>query len=246
MANPYFQFKQFTIQQDKCAMKVTTDSCLFGAWVTSLINNEKLIINNCLDIGTGTGLLTLMLSQKNSTTEFDAVEIDSDAAAQAQANADESPWKEKIVIMPGDAKDMAYTFAKKYDVIISNPPFYENELVSPNDQRSMAYHHSGLLLTDLLQIIKDLLQPEGRFYLLLTFKRSEEIKKLLANIGLHIHQMVLVRPSINHNYSRIMLEGKHLQHTMEETLHDEIAIKEGNGKYTPEFTSLLKDYYLYL
>src|SRR6187401_331254 len=104
MANSYFQFKQFTIHQDQCAMKVTTDACLFGAWVAEEINNEKLIINNCLDIGAGTGLLALMVAQKNREIEIEAIEIDKDAAEQAKDNVASSSWKEQINIIQADVK----------------------------------------------------------------------------------------------------------------------------------------------
>jgi tRNA1Val (adenine37-N6)-methyltransferase len=246
MGNSYFQFKQFTIQQDKCAMKVTTDGCLFGAWVAERIKNEQLIINNCLDIGTGTGLLSLMLAQKIPAAEIDAIEIDTETAKQAQANADASPWKDKIFVMPGDAKDMAYTFAKDYDVIISNPPFYENELTSPDAQKNTAHHDSGLLLADLLQVIKDILQQDGHFYLLLPYKRFLEAGLLFQKYELAITHTALVRQSSQHPPFRFFVAGGHSGNREAIYTKDEIVIRDEKNNYTDAFIDLLKDYYLHL
>ena len=137
-------------------MKVTTDGCLFGAWVANAINNSELIINNCLDIGTGTGLLSLMLAQKNPQIKIDAVEVDKDAFEQAKKNIAESPWANRIKVYHADIK--VFGSAKKYDVIISNPPFYENELKGNDEKKNIAHHNDGLLLPELLKIIKRILK----------------------------------------------------------------------------------------
>eukprot|EP01136_Pigoraptor_vietnamica_P012822 Opistho-1_new@53158 len=117
MSNHYFQFKQFTIHQDKCAMKVSTDACIQGAW-TPIAND----VVHVLDIGTGTGLLSLMLAQRNSNIHIDAIELDADAARQAQENISASPWADRVDVMQGDVT--AYQFAKQYDMVICNPPFF--------------------------------------------------------------------------------------------------------------------------
>ncbi len=243
MANSYFQFKQFTINQDKCAMKVTTDSCLFGAWVAGKIKKEQSVINNCLDIGTGTGLLALMLAQVNDST-IDAVEIDKDAFEQATKNIAASPWADRIKIRHGNATELL--FQTQYDIIICNPPFYEKELKGDDARKNIAHHNDGLLLPELLDIIKKKLTPDGTFYLLLPYKRNEEIKKLLTENDLAIHQLVFVRQSVNHDYFRIMMAGKLNSDEQAETKIDEISIKDETGQYTPVFVSLLKDYYLHL
>ena len=246
MSNTFFQFKQFTIQQDKCAMKVTTDACLFGAWVAEEIKNEKLIINNCLDIGTGTGLLSLMLAQKtNNSVEIDGVEIDEPAAKQAQENAAASPWEQRIFVTPGDAKKMIETFCKNFDVIVSNPPFYEKEIRSTSDSKNIAQHSDKLGLKELLRLIRNYLEPTGHFFLLLPYKRNEEIKKLLKDHQLHVSKMIFVRQSVNHDYFRIFLKGN-LKTGEQETEFDEISIWDDKQQYTPAFINLLKDYYLYL
>src|SRR6185369_1848613 len=121
MSNSYFQFKQFTIHQDRCAMKVTTDACLFGAWVAEKVKSQKSKIKNLLDIGTGTGLLSLMYSQKNSNCTIDAIEINEEAYEQAKENVAASPFAEQVHVMKGDVR--TFLLDKKYDLIISNPPF---------------------------------------------------------------------------------------------------------------------------
>jgi tRNA1Val (adenine37-N6)-methyltransferase len=243
MANSYFQFKQFTVHQDKCAMKVTTDGCLFGGFVANAINNSELKITDCLDIGTGTGLLALMLSQKNHCS-IDAIEIDTNATAQAKENVAASPFTEKINIIHADARE--YNFEKKYDVIISNPPFYENELKGNDLSKNIAHHNEGLLLEKLVNIIKQNLKPEGRFYLLLPYKRHEEIKKLMTEHELLIEKLSFVRQTESHNFFRIILTGSFGNKDFKEVVSEEFSIKDDKDQYTVTFLSILKDYYYHL
>jgi tRNA1Val (adenine37-N6)-methyltransferase len=224
-------------------MKVTTDACLFGAWVVNEINNEKLIINNCLDIGTGTGLLSLMLAQKNPKVEIIGVEIDEDAEKQAQENINASPWKDRIDVLEGDVKD--HDFPGKFDLIISNPPFYEKELRSENQKKNLAHHSENLTLEELLVIIKKYLKANGLFFLLLPYKRNDEVKKLLKGNELNISKILFVRQSVKHDYFRIFIKGN-LNAEEKETEFDELSIRDDKQQYTNEFVSLLKDYYLHL
>jgi len=225
-------------------MKVTTDACLFGAWVAEEDKSEKIITKNVLDIGTGTGLLSLIYAQKNSLAEIDAMEIDQDAYAQAKENAAASSFAERINIIHDDVK--RFTFSEKYDCIISNPPFYEKEISSDNEKKNIAHHHLGLLFEELLGIIKGNLSSSGTFYLLLPFKRSEEIKKIILKEDLYVSKIVFVKQSTKHNYFRIMIAGKLSQEDHPETLIEEISIWDDQQQYKKEFKELLKDYYLYL
>jgi len=224
-------------------MKVTTDACLFGAWVAEKVKSEKLKIKNCLDIGAGTGLLSLMLAQKCDAA-IDAIEIDEEAAAQAIENEELCSFKNQIKVVNSDIRE--YSFEKKYDVIISNPPFYENELKSYSSKKNTAHHSNDLSLQELMAIIKSNLSPNGRFFLLLPFKREDEIRKLLVSNDLNLLQLVLVKQSLNHGYFRIMLMGSLQDNDFIETTFDEISIWNEQQQYTEEFTELLKDYYLYL
>src|SRR5689334_19640143 len=137
MPNPYFRFKQFTVFHDRCAMKVTTDACLFGAWCAQEIQCLQPVPRHLLDIGTGTGLLCLLIEQKNELP-IEAVEIDPDAAQQARENVAASPWKHKIQIHHADI--LSCHPEQEFDCIVSNPPFYENELASQQDQKNLAHH----------------------------------------------------------------------------------------------------------
>lgn len=224
-------------------MKVTTDGCLFGAITANALRTGKHEPIRILDIGTGTGLLSLMIAQKNVETIIDALEIDTDACLQATENITASPFRERIKVLHGDARE--FNAQNKYDVIISNPPFYINELKSGNIKKDTAHHSSELELDDLLDVIKrNINTTTGKFFLLLPYKRHAEIIYLLKNKGAHLLKETLVRQSINHGYFRIVIEASFVFTT--EPVRNEISIKDENDKYTEGFTELLKDYYLYL
>jgi tRNA1Val (adenine37-N6)-methyltransferase len=231
-------------------MKVTTDACLFGAWAAervmsreSLVGSPVSLARSVLDIGAGTGLLSLMIAQKNEFS-IDAIEMDQDAFDQASENVKASPWPGRIKIFHADARE--FEFPDQYDSIISNPPFYENELKGDNIKKNFARHNEGLLLTELLTIIKKNLKPDGIFFLLLPFKRNEEIRKLIIEHEFLIQQTIFIRQSVNHDYFRIMLAGKLKTGEGVETKIDEIIIKDEQNQYTLNFADLLKNYYLHL
>ncbi len=241
MANPYFRFKQFTVYHDRSAMKVTTDACLFGAWCAGEMKNSKLKIENALDVGTGTGLLSLMVAQQNNLN-IHAVEIDAGAATQAGENFAASPWNDRLEVTEGDITTTP--LAPSYDCIISNPPFYENEWQSAQSLRNVAHHSHRLKLEELLDLIQQHLAEDGVFFLLLPFKRQAEIERLLKEKHLFAVKEVLVHQSTRHSPFRIMIKGSKNALLQKEEVH--IKISFDNGSYTPEFTALLKDYYFYL
>ncbi len=229
------------MEQHLSAMKVTTDGCLFGAWVSHLLQKGKETFSAALDIGTGTGLLSLMVAQK-SAIDIDAVEIDNGAAEQARLNFAQSPWAQRLQLIEGDINTVV--LKKEYDAIFSNPPFYEKELASPNAARNMAHHSEQLTLEQLFSVIYQKLTAEGTYFLLLPYKRKKEIERLLNNAGLYIHTIVEVQPLVAHAPFRLLLKGG-----KKETEQKEIktfCIKDTEGHYTPPFVQLLQDYYLYL
>lgn len=236
MANSFFQFKEFIIHQDRCAMKVSTDSCLFGAWVASIQNNPK----NVLDIGGGTGLLTLMLAQKSNAL-FDCVEIENESFQQLKENVNGSKWKNQCAIFNEDIR--YFKPEKKYDLIISNPPFYENQLNSTSNKINLARHHSGLLLADLFDIVERLLTEDGNFFLLLPeFRRSECIEKA-GSLNFFPEFIVDVKQTNKHAIFRNMFC---FTKVCKPPRKNEIIIKENEGNYSEAFVSLLKDYYFSL
>lgn len=225
-------------------MKVTTDACLFGAWVAEKIRIQASEVRSLLDIGTGTGLLSLMLTQKNPELKIDAIEMDEEAAQQANENILSSLWQDTVNVINADAR--SYSYVHKYDIVISNPPFYEKELKGDDKRKNIAHHNEGLLLHELLAVIKNNLKVNGRFFLLLPYKRNPEIKDLLRQHEFDISEMIFVRQSEKHDFFRIMLTGKLNPNENTETVFDEISIWNEKQQYTPGFVSLLKDYYLYL
>lgn len=226
-------------------MKVTTDACLFGTWVALHCRNsiDTTSPSSMLDIGTGTGLLSLMISQK-AYLQIDAIEIDEPAYKQASANFKSSPWHDRINAIHADARD--YNNKNLYDIIVCNPPFYENELRSPFASKNKAHHDECLLLPELFTVIKKNLRPGGRFFMLLPFKRAAEMQLLVDKNEMTITQLALVRQSTSHGPFRVMVAGTLEQSNSADYPDEEIVIKDGEGNYTTEFVQYLRDYYLYL
>lgn len=243
MPNNYFKFKQFTIQQDKCAMKVCTDCCLFGALVSNhmeLTSTSKKDMH-CLDIGTGTGLLSLMAAQKNDGIEIDAVEIDKPAAAQAASNVAASPWANRIKVIQEDILNIVPD--KPYDWIFSNPPFFEDDLRSAVAAKNKAKHDISLSLLQIIELAGNTLSETGFFAVLLPYKRVEYFIETSKKYGLHLTRQVLVKQSPKHKFFRGIL---FFQRKANEPVLEEITIKDTENKYTPEIAEALKDYYLFL
>lgn len=237
MPNHFFSFKSFTVQQEHCSMKVCTDACLFGALVAA----SGIAADRCLDIGTGTGLLSLMFAQKNPVAQIDTVEIETAAAAQAAQNFAASPWKDNLHLHNSSILD--FQPDKKYDLIFSNPPFFENDLTSSDEKKNHAKHDTGLTLQQLITTTKALLNNNGTLAVLLPFHRTDEFIKLAAASNLFCQRKILVRQSTTHGYFRSILFFKE---AAKEMISEEILIRDGAGNYSERFVELLKEYYLYL
>lgn len=237
MPNAYFSFKQFTVFHDKCALKVCTDSCLFGAWASAYTSEAHTI----LDIGSGSGLLSLILAQK-TIAEITGVELDESSFLQAQVNVKQSPWPDKIRMIHADCRN--YFPAEKFDFIICNPPFYEQMLSSEKTSEKQAKHDATLLLSDLILIFNRLLSPNGRLAFLFPYYRKQELLHAININGYHLYAGLDIRPTPqkdNFRFAAIFDRTKSVDST-----EIPISIKDEQQHYTPEFKALLKDYYLYL
>jgi tRNA1Val (adenine37-N6)-methyltransferase len=197
-------------------------------------------VENVLDIGTGTGLLSLMLAQKTDA-QIDAVEIDEQAALQAQENFTNSLWKERLTLYKTSVQHFNPTNA--YDVIISNPPFFVQSLKSDLHQNNLAKHAETLSYDDLLVNILKLLKPQGRFFLLLPFEEFKRFETMAA-YQLHLVEKADVSQTTEHKFFRTM--GIFTKQESREFMHETISIKDEHNNYTHRFIELLKDYYLYL
>ena len=241
MSNSYFQFKHFRVEQARAAMKVTTDSCLFGAWAAKKIG-ELQNIRSVIDAGTGTGLLSLMIAQKNPDLLIDAIEIDSDAVSEAHDNVQRSQYSDRIKVRQADIRTVS---AEKHDVFISNPPFFENDLQSGNIKRNAALHATELSLHELVECIHRVLNTGGHFFLLLAHRRMQEFENMVQHSKLKIIECVIVRQSVNHKPFRTIIHGS-LTGKAIRRLESEIFIVDADKKYSVEFSALLQDYYLNL
>ncbi|MFC5409756.1 tRNA1(Val) (adenine(37)-N6)-methyltransferase [Larkinella bovis] len=229
-----FRFKQFTIQQNRTAMKVCTDSCVLGAYA------EVGSGGRMLDIGTGTGLLALMAAQRNPTARVDAVEIDEEAFRQAVENVNDSPFANRIRVFHTPIQAYA---AEPYDGILSNPPFYTNHLRSPDSAVNRALHNDALPFDDLLESVRRLLKPEGWFWALLPPFEMNRLTGIAKQQGLHPYHQLELR---HHDRKPVFrtLTG-FVRRVPEAVETHELSIFELDGKtYTEAFRQLLQAFYL--
>lgn len=236
MANNYFQFKKFRVEQEEAAMKVCTDSCLFGAWI------KEPDAKTFLDIGTGTGLLSLMLAQ-NHTATIDAVEIDDKSYLQAKSNILNSPWNNRINIHHADILDFQNKYPHYFDVIVSNPPFFKNHLKSSDERRNQILHDDKLKFEDIVKCVNKMLKDEGVFYIMLPLWEAFEFQKLALKEDFFLVKSLMVKEKENKDiFRRFTSYSKR-----EKPLHEEdLIIRNENNTYSSSFSSLLKDFYLHL
>ncbi len=218
-------------------MKVCTDACLFGACISHHTSNYK----KALDIGTGTGLLSLMFAQKNNDGSIDAIEIDKDAYEQAIDNIELTEWRNKIRVYLDDIKTFHPSY--KYDIIFSNPPFFINDLKSNDSQRNIAMHSSLLSYAELIENVVRLLDSSGVFYVLIPFLNENIFIKTANEKLLYVNKIVRVKQTPNHYYFRSIISFSTNETKISE---EEIIIKETEDNYSRAFINLLSDYYLYL
>jgi tRNA1Val (adenine37-N6)-methyltransferase len=235
MSSQEFVFKQFKIQQDKCAMKVGTDAVLLGAWVNA--SRARTI----LDIGTGTGIISLMLAQK-STALIDAIDIDKNAYTQAQENISGCKWKERIQIHHTSLQQYANTCTHKYDLIVSNPPYFVDSSKALEESRTNARHTDQLPFGALLDGVLKLLNPTGRFYVILPTKESQLFREMAEEQKLFATRLTRVITRTDKPEKRLLMKFEFVQKKVEEGT---ITIEQDERhSYTEQYKELTKDYYI--
>ncbi len=218
-------------------MKVCTDACILGAW----FSEKTPAYASVLDIGSGTGLLMLMLAQKHKG-EIQGIELDLSAFKQLKENIGQSRWRGDLKVVPGDVRH--YNFPHKFDFIITNPPFYERDLVSDDLAKNLARHSKELTLAELLEAIEQNLSLEGSFGILLPYHRVSHFEMLAAGRGFYLRERLLVRQTPRHELFRAVLHfSRNKENFVPET---ELTIHDEKGVYTEEFVELMRDYYLKL
>lgn len=220
-------------------MKVTTDACLFGAWGANLIATLKEEPKNILDIGTGTGLLSLMLAQTTKKSRFDAIEINKEAFLEAKDNFANAPWPKRI--NPIHSSLQAFKPSKTYDLIICNPPFYANSLKGKSKHKNQALHELTLTLEELLKQSVKLLSKKGSLLILYPEKEMNSALIEAKSHNLYPNAQVLVRNKLNDKIFRKMVA---FRFTKGHTTESEIIIRDDSAKYTKNFWNLLNPYYL--
>ena len=229
-----FHFKHFSLFHHLSTMKVGTDAILLGRWV------EVRTSDVVLDIGTGCGLLPLMLSQKG-VAHVDAVDIDPASIEEAITNFEASQWCDKLKAYCTDIVD--FTMGIKYDLIISNPPFFNRFSKCDSERKSRARHNdAGLSYTTICQEVCRLMKPDGRLSVVLPFDMMQEFLKTAEGFGLYLHRRMTIIPIADKKPNRVNLE---LGFERNETVDDEtFVIRETNKCFTPQYKEFLKDYYL--
>ncbi len=232
-----FQFKQFSILQDRCAMKVGTDSVLLGAWCPIEKNPFSV-----LDIGAGTGILSLMIAQRSHAEQIDALEIDEDAYEQCVENFENSPWGDRLFCFHAGLDEFMEEPEEEYDLIISNPPFYSEDYKTENSQRDLARFQDAMPFEELVEAADLLLSENGIFAVIIPYKEEEKFIDLCAKVELFPVKVTRVKGTPNTEIKRSLLAFKRYELPVLEA--DELVIEINRHDYTDAYIELTKDFYL--
>lgn len=232
-----FTFKQFSVHQDKSAMKVGTDGVLLGAWAP--INHNPYSV---LDIGSGTGIIALMLAQRTPAEQIDALEIDEDAYEQAVDNFENSPWRDRLFCFHAGLDEFIDEPEDEYDLIVSNPPFYAEDYKTESDQRDLARFQDAMPFKELIEAADLLLSENGIFAVIIPFKEEEKFITLAKESELYPIKITRVKGTPNSEVKRSLLAFSRNKISSVEI--DELIIEIDRHIYTPEYIELTKDFYL--
>ncbi|MGB5369184.1 MAG: methyltransferase [Flavobacteriaceae bacterium] len=234
--NKPFKFKQFTLQQDRRAMKVGTDGVLLGAW-TPLADRPDTI----LDIGAGTGLIALMLAQRSTAETIDAVEIDGAAYEQCVENFEASPWADRLFCYHASLDEFVAEMVTPYDLIVSNPPFFTEQVSSGDLSRDRARQNQSLPFEALVKGVATLLSPKGTFTVILPFGEEQGFLEIATCAGLFASRITRVKGSPKTAYKRSLIA---FCRTTTDVSIDELTIETKRHEYTPAYITLTQDFYL--
>lgn len=245
-----FRFKQFEVSNCRSAMKVGTDGVLLGAWAFAGIDSDKPL--RVLDAGCGTGLLMLMLAQRFANAELTGIEIDDDAASEAAANCARSPWSGRLKVECGDFAALTTVAAsggnrdgERWDLIVSNPPFFSNGALAPALSRRTARHETALNADTLIAFAGRKLAPEGRLAMVLPDEYRERIEFAATLGGLEVTRLCRVRTVANKPPRRLLVELAHTgAHSAHQQQRDELVLKNADGTPTPDYASLVDPFYI--
>ncbi|MET2983885.1 tRNA1(Val) (adenine(37)-N6)-methyltransferase [Aureibaculum conchae] len=235
MNNP-FKFKQFTVHQDQCAMKIGTDGVLLGAWA-SLCNEP----NSILDIGTGTGIIALQLAQRSYAELIDAIEINNNAFEQAVQNFENSPWGDRLYCYHTSIEEFANEIEDKYDLIVSNPPFYNNSFQSKDEARNEARFTGSLSFKILLASVSKLLSENGIFSVIIPFMDKVNFISLAKKHNLFVNKICNVKGTPTSETKRSLIEFSSIK---KDVIIESLIIETARHQYTSEYINLVKDFYL--
>lgn len=240
MPNPWFQFKEFTVQQEQSAMKVSTDACIFGAWVSHLWKGKP---GNVLDVGTGTGLLSLMLLQQNRNCSITALEPELKAVEEATTNFSHSDWGDRVAIVPETLQHFSEQHSeRKFDFLFCNPPFFQNHLLGEKHSRNQA-RHDVLTQEELAHYGRNLIASEGELAVIYPEPMWENWLQIANKKGLHPKAVLKIKPTSAKPINRVCgVFG--LEKISVDFPSDTLLIRDEEGHYTNDFTNLLKIYYL--
>ncbi|MHA7865234.1 tRNA1(Val) (adenine(37)-N6)-methyltransferase [Flagellimonas marinaquae] len=231
-----FQFKQFSIQQDQCAMKVGTDGVLLGAWAS--LDHQP---DSILDIGAGTGLIALQLAQRSSAEAIDAIELDDAAYEQCVANFEASPWADRLFCYHAGFDEFVDEMEDKYDLIVSNPPFYAEDVASGNTARDQARQSNSLPFGELIQGVAQFLTDKGIFSVIVPFKEEQGFVQLAQNVGLYPNRITRVKGNPETDFKRSLMEFSFQQN---EPQMDTLIIEKERHQYTEAYIKLTQAFYL--
>lgn len=235
MSKP-FKFKQFTIHQDQCAMKIGTDGVLLGAWTSRGHDPDSI-----LDIGTGTGIIALQLAQQTNAETIDAIEIDANAYEQAVHNFENSNWSDRLFCYHASLQEFSKEIDEKYDLIVSNPPFYTDSYESENASRNKARFTSSLSFLELLTATIKLLDNEGILSVIIPYKEEQRFIKMATNLDLFPRRICNVRGTPSSEIKRSLLEFSFRQ---TDVIVEDLVIETSRHQYTKNYQDLVKDFYL--